>query len=667
MRNPRIQQLVADTRDLPPAQRVEAFEAEIKATLAERKLILLDSQFDFQFGGSAVNTNLSFEDPRYDDSITPWDEVGIAGRVHRSRHNRPLGDLRTARDVCRALASENGFAIGAQINRQAYIAGSGVKWRLVPKELSGENEDLTKEANESLTAFLKEEDWSQCERDTVWRADRDGEAILRLFPNARGHLRVRWVEPEFVRAPADRYEVAPNGVEVDPRDRQMPVAYWIGDEDYFAEPKRVRVYNASADLPAVCHLKANVLKTDHRGWPLLWQSRRALIRAEALMRNMSYTTALQTAIALIRTHSASASEIDSFLSGTADAQVTNNLTGKTRNYTGMQPGTIIDAGSGTTYQAPISSVNAANAVEVLRAELRGVAAALNMPDYMISADLAGSSYAASLVAESPFVKHMTSQQRFFGTFWEGVVWSAIKHEVFWNRLPAAVLEDYKLIGDFPTLEVRDFLQESQKRLIEHQAGVLSVTTWRGLAGYDDEIERKNFDRDAEEAPEPEEPEEPEDLQPDEVGGKDQVGDPEAVASAKSSPGFSPAEGLRESYQQGGEVASALLVLARHTEYKPNSILALVAILADLQVGAEERIASALAWLDGAGKRSIRESDVAAAAGVVARAVYRNTGSSQELRSILLDVRYMAEQRIALAIEWVARYAPKLLAGFNPGE
>jgi hypothetical protein len=246
---------------------------------------------------------------------------------------------------------------------------------------------------------------------------------------------------------------------------------------------------------------------------------------------MAYTAALQAAIALIRKHEATSSEVDAFLSAQSDLTVNNNLTGKTREHVGMVPGTIIDAGAGITYEAPISSINASNAVNVLRAELRAVAASLMMPEYMLSADLSNASFASTLVAEAPFVKHMEAEQRSFGQFWRKIIWTAVRHEVFWGRLPSNVLDDYKLVGEFTSLVVRDFLQEAQTRDIEFRAGVLSIKTWRGLAGYDDETERKNIEEDPGNLGE----------EPEKVGGKDQTGNTDDPGSADGSKAFSPVE------------------------------------------------------------------------------------------------------------------------------
>ena len=92
-----------------------------------------------------------------------------------------------------------------------------------------------------------------------------------------------------------------------------------------------------------------------------------------------------------------------------------------------------------------------------------------------------------------------------------------------TKPPERVLTDYRLIGEFPSLEVRDFLREAQKRQIEQQAGVLSVKTWRQQAGYDDEVERRNME--AEPSPQ---------TGAQEPGGADQAGNTDDPGSASSS-------------------------------------------------------------------------------------------------------------------------------------
>lgn len=594
MSDPReaVAQILRETRELPADQRLARLKDEVRAAIAERQLLMVEG-ITTQFGGDQATLDITFDDPRYDSSggDYPWDEVGFAQGVIPGRSmGHPLlrrqVQLDRARHVARGLWAENEFAIGAHRLRQSYTVGRGVVWRMVPKERGIEDVYLTRAANAALEAFRTSNRLPLVERESVLRTDRDGETFLRLFANADGPLRVRFTEPEAVQQPVG-FENDPRvqlGVEtVFPEDSVDVEAYWINGE-------RVPKISPDTDLLHVVHMKGGTDLNARRGWPIMWPARRNLIRAEKLLRNMGFVAALQAAIALIRKHeSGTQTEIESFLDATKDLTVTNDVTGKSTRYQGIGPGTVIDTGPGYTYESPIHSLNAGNNVEVLRAELRAVAAMLNMPESMFTSQIDGS-FAASLVAEGPFVKYMESEQDRFAWDLRAVVWTAIEHEVFWGRLPENVLHDYRLVGEFPSLEVRDFLRETQKRQIENTAGVLSVKTWRQKAGYDDEVEVKNFTIEPNPAAE----------EPDPVGGSDQAGNLSDPGSAADST-FAQDDAqsfLEDEVLMDGPVAALQRQFGHLLGKDPRAqmVLKLVGILTEPKLTAQEKVQAVLAEL-----------------------------------------------------------------------
>lgn len=501
---PEVGKIFDETQGLPAAERIQRLTEEAEAVIAKHRLMaahsLSESLFSVQVGNNLGSLDLALEDPRFDSGTYPWDEVGLksgyrpGGAYGLPALRGPIA-LERARNVGRWLWAENEFAIGAHRLRQSYLVGSGVQWRMVPWNLDAEDEALTEAANEVIRAFVEENRWPLVERETVLRADRDGESFLRLFSNASGPLRVRFIEPENVQQPdwAVTEEIERKlqyGVETAPGDPSHMVAVYIADGP--GEPQRVEAVNRLTGLRHIVHVKQGTDMNARRGWPLLWPARRNLSRAEKLMRNMALVAALQASIAIIRKHeSATKQEAETFLDANRDLLATNNATGKSTRYRGIDGGLVLDTGPGITYEAPISSVDASNNVEVLRAELRSVASMLNMPESMFTSQIDGS-FAGSLVAEAPFVKYMESEQNRLLWDLKAIVRAAVEHEVFWGRLPDRVLRDYQLQAEFPSLEVRDFLKETQKRQIEAQSGVLSVKTWRAKAGYDDAVERRNM-------------------------------------------------------------------------------------------------------------------------------------------------------------------------------
>lgn len=501
----RVQKIIRESRDLEPAKRVEVLRAELDASLAERKLMLAESM-SLIFGGGT--SSLVTEDPRYDDGEV-WDETDFGGRssraglfTGRSGGRITRRDLDVARAVCRWLSEENEYVIGSMQTRVSYTVGEGLVWRAVPKDRMAEDRALTHAANEALEAFREQELMDLVEQEWVWRQDRDGNALLRAFANADGPPRCRFVEIEQLDAPVappgsltERARHALSlGVEVDPLDVRTVLAYWVR-EDVAEEPTRVRV-DMGMGIAHVHHAKLNVDLSDPLGWPTYWPIRRNMARAEKLLRNMSYVAALQAAIALIRKHeSATKSEVEALLDQHKHLAVTNNTTGQTTRYRGVAAGTVIDGGPGVSYEAPVSSVNAANNVEVLGADLRAGAVAVQQPEFVFSGKADGG-FANLLAAEGPHHKGVKRLQSRNKRPLRKIHWDALVHEVFWGRLDPRVLQRYKLEVDFPDPLVRDHLQQTQRYQIMRQAKVISAETWLAREGINPEEEARKLDLEA---------------------------------------------------------------------------------------------------------------------------------------------------------------------------
>lgn len=496
----RVRRLIRESRSLEPAKRLEVLRTELDASIAERKLMLAES-VSLLFGGGGT-AQLVGEDPRFDDGEV-WDEVGInRGRTyysHLGRRGMTRRDLDMARAVCRYLREENEYVIGSLANRVNYTVGEGLVWRVVPKDRMAEDRSLTLAANEALEEFREAQLMDLVEQEWVEREDVDGESILRVFANADGPMEVRFVEPETLTLPPEvpagltqrAMHALSLGVEVDPRDVRNVLAYWI-QQDLEYPPERVPV-SVGMGIRHVHHGKLNVHLSDPRGWPTYWPVRRNMARAEKLLRNMSYVAALQAAIALIRKHEqGNRGEIEELLARHADLTVNNRVTGKTEQFRGVSPGTVIDGGPGVSYEAPVSSVNAANNVQVLDADLRGAAVAAGQPQFMFTGKVDGG-FASEMVAEGPHHKAVRRRQSRERRPLRRIHWDALKHEVFWGRLDERVLRRYRLEVDFPDPLVRDHLQQTQRYQIMRSARVISAATWQAREGINPEEERRKLE------------------------------------------------------------------------------------------------------------------------------------------------------------------------------
>jgi len=387
--------------------------------------------------------------------------------------------LFTAQAECRNLMFLNEFALNAHENRTSYIVGPGHKYKIgwiKGKEGSDATLEAVKEWHDEL---LKENDWQCRQQEIVKRRDRDGEVFIRLFFDADGMTRIRFIDTMTVCQPKE-YNLDNNtfGVETDPEDIETVTGYWVDGE--------------RIDATEIQHRKSNVDNSVKRGIPLMYPVRKNLRRAEKLLRNMSVVAQIQAAIAIIRKHGTSSSgTVQSWQTGRADVSIQNNVTGKTSNFNQYGPGSVLDSSGAIEYEFPSVGINASNMVGVLQAELRAIASRLVIPEFMLTSDASNANYSSTMVSEGPAVKKFEREQSEqieadCKLFLQAMDWAIAK-----GKVPEAARGTIKISAEPPSLLTRDLLQEVQANQIKVTAGVLSIQTWCQQDGLDYEEQQEN--------------------------------------------------------------------------------------------------------------------------------------------------------------------------------
>jgi hypothetical protein len=426
-----------------------------------------------------VITDLVDDRERYLDADgTAWEPIGAGGRRHTEHWT--LARLHEARCLSRQLVDENPFAANAIENRVSYLIGAGHSYRVDPRP----GVERTDPVLTAVTDFLEEFDelnrWPLRQIERQRRFDRDGEAFDRLFTDDAGMTLLRFVDPELVLPPTARGEDAPSGIEFAAGDAESPDLYWIDDEPVPA-----------ADVQ---HRKANVDQACPRGLPLLWPVRRNLRRTGLLLRNMSALVEVQTSIALIRKHrGVSAGGIEAFADAQTTATAFDPVSGQTQRYRQYGPGTILDVPAGREYEFPTLSVQAGGLVEVLRAELRAIAARLVMPEFMLTSDASNAAYASTMVGEGPAIKTFERLQAAVIHDDLDLRRTVVRRAIERGRLPADALRRVLLTAEPPSVQVRDYHKQNIVHSIAHKAGVMSTQTWSSKLGLDYAHEQQNIE------------------------------------------------------------------------------------------------------------------------------------------------------------------------------
>jgi capsid protein len=424
------------------------------------------------------------DDAVYDDEGLRWTVLGPGGQQGGALSSilQAESQLRQIRTDCRLLALGNEFAINGHENRISYIVGPGHTYRAAAR--ANVSETLALHVQEVLDEFCAVNHWQRRQQEIVRRKDRDGECFLRFFTAADGILRVRFVEPEQVQTPPGESgnPAATLGIVTEPDDVETVVGYYVDDR--------------WIDADEIQHRKANVDANVKRGLPLFYPVRKNLRRAEKLLRNMSVVAEIQSAIALIRKHTAGTrASLQQFAESEADVRV-NRPGGSAAHYRRYGPGTILDTLAGVDYEFPVAGIDASRYVAVLQAELRAIAARLVMPEFMLSSDASNANYSSTLVAEGPAMKMFDRLQHEMIVEDLAVMRRVVEEAVRAGRLPADAVAGVELRGTPPTVAIRDRLRDAQADRILVDCRAMSVETMAMRHGLDPQREQRLIARSA---------------------------------------------------------------------------------------------------------------------------------------------------------------------------
>lgn len=417
-------------------------------------------------------------------------------------------ELRQIRARSRVHSQTNPYAIGAARNRVAYTVGNGHTYKCLPRDPDNADEEMLAECKTVVENFCKRNKWSKRQKETIRRLDRDGERFLRFFVDEeKGELNVRFVEPLEIQNPPER-SIADGvlfGIEYKrlgtSYDTETPVNYFLVNVGTLGESIGLREVVPAGQIQ---HLKANVDMTWPRGLPTWYALQGHLTDAVKTLKATGKIVEFRARIGMIRRHVNATKEsvqkvVDAMITGT------NGPTGvKTA---GQYPyAAIIDTSDATEYQFPSETAPVDKNVAAIQAELRACAAALAMPEYMLSGDASNANFASTMVAEGPAVKTFEEMQ---GDLIEadidvlelqlriaaraGLIAGAVDDEDAENHILTLV----KIEAEAPIIKSENRLQEAQADQILQQARVMSRETMAARHGlvYADERDKIEVESD----------------------------------------------------------------------------------------------------------------------------------------------------------------------------
>lgn len=370
--------------------------------------------------------------------------------------------------------------------------------------------------SEVIDEFLDRTEFRlQMERELFRRGHRDGEYFARVHEVGSGYSDFRLIEPEFVAEPfhdgirdledwlLDAHPalatLAPQpwdwsyGILTPERDTAKPLGYFVdwqqGTADWDFVPANEMV-----------HFKSNVDRNIKRGLSDYFATQNLLPEAFGLLRRIVRTAGVQAAIAYITEFEpgATAQGVETMRSQQAARQTRDPRAGLNTDVIDVAPGTAIDMPSGRKYHAgPLGQNQAVIYLEAYKAALQTAGVRWAMPEFMISGDASNANYASTVEAASPFRLAVESNQALHAVPIRRLLWRVIENA--WPRIEADChaasiygmrqlksLLSVKIDATIPDATNR--LEESQRRKLLSDSGVMSKPTWAAEEGYDYEEE-----------------------------------------------------------------------------------------------------------------------------------------------------------------------------------
>lgn len=404
------------------------------------------------------------------------------------------GQLLAARTLC----ERNHVALGFLEHVTNFVVGPGTTVRFArrhpaPDAATGQGTDpLVDACQRAWDDWREANDWGCGEEDRRAEAHkrlvRDGEAWLRFFDG--GGCPVRFVEPEQVRTPPGQDNTGPWGWGVYREDDgETDIAYWVADPD--AGGSR----GDWADAGDVVRAKGNTDRSERRGVSDFTPVAGDLGRVRRLLENMGEVAAVQSALAFVTTYGAATLEqqVTALIAKTTDLSVprvspvnTQGPGNPLANVRMFDPGTQLHFSNGIQFTAGPVSSGATQFVAVEQAMLRAIGMRWSCPEYF-SGDGSNANFASTLVAGAPFVRATERRQAKFCAFECRVAMRVIEGAERAGRLPPGAAEAVKATSTPAAVAIANKAEETNRRKVLSDAGVLDPITWMEQEGLDPKV------------------------------------------------------------------------------------------------------------------------------------------------------------------------------------
>jgi len=510
-------------KNVVPEPPKPTLDDKIAAARKQVELRLLENAFSLMAPVGSVKAELDY----LNDQIG-WEPIGTGGV---DRQDAIKTGFRTEHDLfsmiarSRIQASDNPFAANLFQNRINYIIGDNPKISVIPTtpeaKKKKKNVNTAKEFENFLTLWQLVNNFEERREELVLRGDRDGDIAVRWFYDPDGMTHFRFVEPLQIKNPANRSvstrgevfdEIEERrtrfGVRSDPDDVMIVEGYYV----HYSDDSEDWEFVPAEDMML---FKFNVDENSPRGRPLTYPARDELDHAKRGLRNLMVTSTMQAAVSMIRTHDTGKPDVvkdfvssQKTISSRAASPATNDVMAMLDSVVRAGMPHIVDVTKGTKVEFPATMIDVEKMVAAVEAAVSAVAAAVQMPNWMLTSVAGSTNYANALVSEAPSTRAFLRAQKkyravilhFFAkalihAMERGLVRQVDELELVSEIGDKVIFLTIGVSSEFPNLVVRDRLNETRRYRVLAHDGILSRETWSDREGEDFDQEQHFIEED----------------------------------------------------------------------------------------------------------------------------------------------------------------------------
>lgn len=452
--------------------------------------------YGYNYGGDLFNSSpaYGFYGDGYPQYTLTRRDNRLAGEVLPIYIN--WFQLKLIRDEARRICTGNEYAQSAINAFRNYAVNTGFTYHVLPR-YDGVDEGLIRQTQELLDLFSEHNFLSEMEREICYRLHCDGEAFIRMFPQSDGLIKLRFIEPELVRPPAD--DTTPDesfGVVCADQDIHDIVGYYVIERPY------LNLTPTLVPADEIVHLKLNVNSNSKRGLPTVWSIQSNLRAAEDVLQSLISLAKARAKIAMIkRINDSPPDSIEELTRNATDVTLTDPLTGQKTNLNHYGYGTVLTSSGNVEYQFPSLQMGSADLIDTLQVNLRAIASRFGLSETMLSADASNNNYASALIAEAPAVKTFQAFQAMLGRAiaerrtkpQRSIMWNQVSHAVRMGLLPQEALTQLTIKAKGPQVISRNDQELANVNKIYMDMHIKSPQEIAAELGLNYEQQQKNFE------------------------------------------------------------------------------------------------------------------------------------------------------------------------------